>query len=235
MSDTDEATRDEVQQWREAHARVVGLTTGLSPDRASTPVPACPDWSVKDLLAHVVGVAADVVGGDEPDDHNEAWTQAQVDARRDADVADLLAEWAGSAERLVAWMGEHGTRPLNDVVIHEQDLRGALGEAGARDTTGLRTIRDRMAARFSTAAEALPPLLMVEYRDDDVEPWHHVTRGSENDAAVVLSADGFELFRALTSRRTAEQVRAMTVRGDVTPYLDALAGLGPLPDRPLPE
>ena len=53
----------------------------------------------------------------------------------------------------MAWMREHGSRPLNDVVIHEQDLRGAVGVVGGRDSDGLRIVRDRMAARFAAAVD----------------------------------------------------------------------------------
>ncbi|WP_299050543.1 maleylpyruvate isomerase family mycothiol-dependent enzyme [uncultured Nocardioides sp.] len=226
---------DPILAWREAHSRVVGLLTGLDPRRAGTVVPACPDWTVRDLLSHMVGLAADVLDGDEPDDHNEQWTKAQVEARRDRSVAELLAEWGELVEDLVAWMGENGSRPLNDVVIHEQDLRGALDQPGARDSDGLRVVRDRLAGRLADAAADLPPLLLVEARGAGGDPWTFVTRGSADDAACVVSADGFELFRALTSRRTEDQLRAMVVHGDVSPYLPAFAGLGSLPDETLPE
>jgi len=226
---------DPLLAWREAHSRVVGLLTGLDPRHAATPVPACPDWTVRELLSHMVGLAADVLDGDEPDDHHSAWTQRQVEARADRSVAELLAEWGELADDLLAWMADHGSRPLNDVVIHEQDLRSALGQPGARDSDGLRIVRDRIAGRFATAAGDLPPLLMVEALDAGGEPWTFVTHGSPDDAACVLSASGFELFRALTSRRTEDQVRAMVLHGDVTPYLAPLAGLGPLPDHALPE
>lgn len=226
---------DPLLAWREAHGRVVGLLTGLDPRRAETRVPACPDWTVRDLLSHMVGLGADVLGGDEPDDHNEAWTAAQVEARRDRSVAELLAEWGELAEDLVAWMQDNGSRPLNDVVIHEQDLRSALGQPGARDTEGLRIVRERIAGRLAAATEDLPPLLLVEARADGTEPWTFVTHGSPDDAACVLSADGFALFRAVTSRRTEAEVRSMVVHGDVTPYLAPMAGLGPLPTETLPE
>ena len=66
-------------------------------------MPACPDWTVRDLLSHMVGLGADVVAGDEPDDHNAAWTREQVQTRRDRDVAALVAEWQAVAEPLRAW------------------------------------------------------------------------------------------------------------------------------------
>ena len=55
------------------------------------------------------------------------------------------------------------------------------------------------------------------------------------DAATVLRAPDFDLARALVTRRSAAQLRAWTVRGDVGPYLDAFAMLGPLPSNDLTE
>lgn len=56
-------------------------------------------------------------------------------------------------------MEQHNPRPLNDVIIHEQDLRGAVDAPGARDTAALRLVRERMLARF---ASALPEGVAVE-------------------------------------------------------------------------
>ena len=150
-----------MQAWRDAFDRVCALVERLDPAAFATMVPACPDWTVRDLLSHMVGLGADVLAGDEPDDHNSAWTQRQVAARRGRPGADLLAEWRGLAEPLMAWMREHGSRPLNDVVIHEQDLRGAVGVVGGRDSDGLRIVRDRMAGRFARALDGLPPVALV--------------------------------------------------------------------------
>jgi hypothetical protein len=56
-----------------------------------------------------------------------------------------------------------------------------------------------------------------------------------DDAAVVLRAPTFDLTRALVTRRSAAQLKSWTVRGDVGPYLDAFAMLGPLPSTDLAE
>jgi len=218
-----------VQAWREAFERVCTLVERLDADALAATVPACPDWAVRDLLSHMVGLGADVLAGDEPDDHNSAWTQRQVEARRDRPAADLLAEWRGLADQLMAWMQAHGSRPLNDVVIHEQDLRGAVGVVGGRDSDGLRIVRDRMAVRFASALDDQPPIALVSGE------WAWCSQGEVGDAVVVVEADAFDLARALTSRRTADQLRSWTRRGDVAPYLDAFAMLGPLPTAPLPE
>jgi uncharacterized protein (TIGR03083 family) len=220
---------DPVRAWRDAFERVCALVESLDADGLAATVPACPDWTVRDLFSHMVGLGADVLAGDEPDDHNSAWTQRQVEARRGRSAADLLAEWRGLADPLMDWMQEHGSRPLNDVVVHEQDLRGAVGVAGGRDSDGLRIVRDRMAGRFAAALGGLPPIALVSGE------WTWCSQGEVGDAVVVVEADAFDLARALTSRRTADQLRSWTRRGDVAPYLDAFASLGPLPAAPLPE
>ncbi|MFC5139256.1 maleylpyruvate isomerase family mycothiol-dependent enzyme [Actinomycetospora rhizophila] len=221
---------DDIAEWSRAQQRVIALVSGLTAERAETTVPACPDWTVRDLLSHMVGLGADVLAGDEPDDHNEEWTARQVDARRGRDVAALVAEWEVVAEPLCAWMAEHGTRPLGDVTIHEQDLRGALGVPGGRDTPAMAALRDRFVGRFAPRLDAgLPPIALVG------EQWSWCSAGEPADAAVELRAGDFDLARALMTRRSADQLRAWTVRGDVEPYLDAFATLGPLPERDLTD
>lgn len=84
---------DAAAEWRESQQRVIGLVRGLSPEEADIRVPACPAWTVRDLLSHVVGLDADVLAGDEPDDHNSTWTQRHVDDRAEHDVAAIVAEW----------------------------------------------------------------------------------------------------------------------------------------------
>lgn len=217
-----------VSQWQQSRARVVELVRGASPDDLSRRVPACPDWSCLDLLRHVVGLAADVLDGDEPEDHSEAWTQRQVERRRDHGAERVLEEWASLSDPLVAWMREHGTRPLNDVVIHEQDLRGGLGVAGARETDGLRIVRERLLGRLEERLDAGASLALVG------ETWQW-SSGGHSEAAVVLAASDFDLTRAVMSRRTPEQLASYVVRGDLAPYLRAFAVLGALPSEPIPE
>ena len=223
---------DAVEEWSRAQQRVIDLVADLPPERAELRVPACPDWTVRDLLSHMVGLGVDVVAGDEPDDHNETWTGRQVQARRGHDVAALVAEWQAVAEPLRDWMRANNTRPLGDVIIHEQDLRGALGVPGGQDSDGVRAIRERFAGgRFAPRVADLPPIALVG------DTWTWVSRGSAEEAevVVVLRASDFDLARALVTRRSANQLRSWTVRGDVTPYLDAFAMLGPLPSADLTE
>src|SRR5882672_10646292 len=79
--------------YAEGRARVTGLVEGLSDEDAKAPVPTCPQWSVHDVLAHVTGVCADVLSGNIGGVASNPWTAAQVDARRNKTLAEILAEW----------------------------------------------------------------------------------------------------------------------------------------------
>src|SRR4051794_7840415 len=49
--------------YAEGRARLTDLLTDADPDGRTTPVPGCPHWAVKDVVAHVTGVCADVLAG----------------------------------------------------------------------------------------------------------------------------------------------------------------------------
>jgi uncharacterized protein (TIGR03083 family) len=220
---------DAITEWTNTQRRVVELIESLDAAEAERSVPACPDWTVTQLLAHMVGLNADVLAGDEPDDHNSTWTQRQVDRRAGREPADLVAEWLALTQPMQDWMHEHGTRPLHDAVIHEQDMRGAVGRPGARDSDGLAAVREAMAERFATRVRAAH-LAPVELRSP---AWIFST--GDGDPGLELFAPDFDLTRALMTRRTADQLRQWARMGAVEPYLPMFSGMGSLPEQPLPE
>lgn len=232
MADDDAARAAE--EWSAGHERVCALVEQVArdhPDHLERRVPATPDWTGRQLLAHMVGLGADVLDGDEPDDHHEGWTRAQVESRATSSALELVAEWRALADRMETYLREQSPRPLGDLLIHEQDLRGGLGTPGARASAGLAMVRATMAGRLGAAVReaGLAPLALEEREG----PW----RWASGDGApgALLRADGFDLFRAVTTRRTADQLRSYLAAGDVEPYLPHLALLGPLPGDPLPE
>lgn len=220
---------DDIAEWTGAYERVSAFTAGIGAEEAGRRVPACPDWTVRELLAHMIGLDADVLANNEDSDHNETWTQAQVDARQGRDVPALLAEWQELAGPLQEWMRQHNTRPLGDVVIHEQDLRGALDIPGGQDNAGLQKIRDTFVGRFGDRVADLPPIQLAG------EHWSWTSGDGAGEPEVVVQASDFDLARAILSRRSANQLRHWTTQGDIEPYLPAFAGLGPLPDDDLSE
>ena len=109
---------DAITEWTNTQRRVVELAESLNAEEAERSVPACPDWTVTQLLAHMVGLNADVLAGDEPDDHNRAWTQRQVDRRSGREPADLVAEWLAQAQADAAQPNP------NSMVVATVDGRG---------------------------------------------------------------------------------------------------------------
>lgn len=219
------------QAWRSAYERVATLveeTEARDPEALGRTVPACPGWTARELVAHMVGVDHDVLADEVDDEMDETWTQKHVDQRSGRSTREVLAEWAGLADDVETFVRETDDAPLGDVVIHEQDLRGALGTPGARDDDGLAAVRDLMASQLGERLDGRGPVRLEA--TDTAWSW----QSGEGDPDVVLRAGEFDLARALTSRRTADQLRSWAT-GDVGPYLDDFAGLGPLPEQELPE
>ena len=217
----------------------------------TAPVPACPAWTARDVLAHVTGVAADAVGGtyfsgaaDAWSDirlaaERDEWNAGQVRSRRDRPVEALVGEWAGLAATLEpmlagtvpprpstpAWLL---SAPVADLAVHLHDVRGALRRPGDRDAPatglGLRIYARWLGERLDQADR--PALRLRAGGREWVE-------GSGRPTAA-LAADAFELFRALSGRRSLDQVWAFAWDGDPEPYLDLFAPY-PMPASPLAE
>ncbi|MDQ1394997.1 MAG: hypothetical protein QOG64_256, partial [Acidimicrobiaceae bacterium] len=73
----------------------------------------------------------------------DPWTAAQVAARKDRSIADLLTEWddkGAEVESMVdLFPGRVSRQLVLDLTEHEHDIRGALGKPGARDAPAVAT------------------------------------------------------------------------------------------------
>lgn len=248
---TDVVTPERSARWRAAAAyedglhRLRGLLGGLSPGQSSAIVPACPEWTVRDLLAHLAGVAEDAVAGaffsgaldawrdDRVAAEREEWTAGQVAARRDDDAAVLLAALQHHGDALVralrsgdgpaaqapTWLV---ASPAADLSVHLEDLAEAVGAPALTDTLAVRegfvSYRWWLSSRLDS--RSLPGLRLVAGE----QSW---TLGTGEPVATV-AADRYELFRMITGRRTADQIRSLRWDGDPTPFLDVIAPY-PLP------
>ncbi len=207
--------------------RIVALMAGLGTDDLNRKVPGTPLWTVRDLLAHLVGGPADLVAGNLDGAITPPWTQAQVDARRDHSVAQLLDEWAGLREAIdgVCRSGQLPAISM-DVLTHEQDINGALDLPRLSDPMALEFAANGFGARAAKVARDAG--LSLELTDG--AGW---SIGEPGGASLVGSK--FELVRAMSGRRSAAQVMAMDWLGDPTPYLDLLSPFGPLGDTDIHE
>jgi uncharacterized protein (TIGR03083 family) len=157
---------------------------------ATTVVPACPDWTVQDLLAHQVHQLSGASDGSFPAADSierlsgaNASTRHTAEERQEAWIRSGVAEWStrSTRELLQAWSQLSNTAPrevldalVPDVVVHLVDLQGAVGVSGARD--------DALVSRA-------------------LEFWASIA-----GVAVPGGADErFELLRVITGRRSRSQ------------------------------
>jgi hypothetical protein len=160
--------------YEQTRQRVIGLIRDEASrvrDAASAPVPACAGWRVRDVVAHLSGLATDIEAGNLDGVATEAWTAAQVDARRDLEVGDVLRESDEVGPKLASFLddfpGRYGAQVVADVTVHEHDIRGALRRPGARDSAAVAHSVEFLLETFvAPAAQALAvPALVIQAGD----------------------------------------------------------------------
>lgn len=190
-------------------------------------VPACPEWTVHDLLAHVVALPAAIGSGDLPGEDLDGWLQGLVDARAAQGVDELFAEWL-TLDDAVRRILDGGGVLFADLGVHEHDLRGAVGapDHGALEVEVLLPLTlEGLAGPLRDAG--LGALAVV----DGTRSW----RSHDAEASWTLETTAWEAVRAVNSRRTADELRALPHRGDPEPYLAVLDAHLPLPLSSLGE
>lgn len=206
--------------YREARQRVAALVTGL-PDAAAIRVPACPAWTVHGVVAHLVAVAEDVMAGRLAGVPTEEDTAGQVARRRDQSTADMVAEWNDLAPAFEAFLSTTPVWPAAmDVLSHEQDIRAATHEPGARDVPAI-----VVGARRLVQSIPSPVSLVVHLDGED----HRMGSDGADGPALELTTTSFEAFRFRLGRRSRAQLAAMAWSGDPAAVLDHLTIFGPSP------
>ena len=186
----------------ELRVRVSALVDDVDPAVLDLPAPATPAWRARDVLAHMVGVADDIVNDRRDGIASDEWTGAQVDRRRDASIAEMLADWdrlGPEFESLLAIAPAEITgQALFDAATHEHDLRHAIARPGARDSAAM--VEGWEWFVDGRVRAGAPAIRFVSERGDDLagvgEPW------------LSVRAPYFELFRAATGRRTEAEMAA---------------------------
>jgi uncharacterized protein (TIGR03083 family) len=92
-------TPDLAGMYRETRERLAGLVAGLDKAQLGTPVPACPGWSVADVVGHLAAIPEDALAGRLTGPPSEAETAVQVDRFRGRPMPQTLAGWADNAPR----------------------------------------------------------------------------------------------------------------------------------------
>lgn len=182
-----------------ARERITALVTGANVD-FNMRVPATPEWTVHDVVAHLSGIAADASSGNMEGAPGEAWTAAQVLRGAGRTVAELLADWQQNAPMIEGFLSSPAGNSVGNAVIdihtHEADLRHALG---------------------------LPvslPADFLEWAGSQLRDGFHEQCSSAGLPTVVVIATDYEWFRARLGRRTVAEIDAYEWSADSAPYHD---------------
>ena len=169
-------------------------------------VPATPEWTVHDVVAHLSGVAVDGTTGNMEGAPGDEWTAAQVARNAHRSIAEMVEEWSQTGLLMEAFLsspaGERVAAAVIDIHTHEADLRHALGLPPEVPPKVLSWVGATMSDGFSErVAEA-------------------------GLAPVQLTASDFEWFRGRLGRRTAAEVMAFGIPEPADAYLDAFFVFG---------
>ena len=188
-----------------ARARINDLVSApdVDPDLV---VPATPEWTVHDVVAHLSGIAVDGTTGNMEGAPGDAWTAAQVERNAHRSIAEMMDEWAQTGPLMEALLsspaGTHASSAVIDIHTHEADLRHALGLS-----------LDLPGEYLSWAADVLRDGFATKVAEAGLAP-------------VQLAASEVEWFRGRLGRRTAAEVVALGLPEPSEPYLEAFFVFG---------
>ena len=207
------------QLYEKTQVRVVSLVVELDDQQVVAPVPACPGWRVRDVVAHLTAVGEDVLEGRLTGPPSDEQTAAQVARFADRPLSEVLSRWRELTPQFGEAIDAFGVWPaVLDVATHEHDIRGAVGAPGARDVDVVRLGADRLLTWMR------PPVpLRVEVEDEAYD------LGPEGEAAIVLRTGRFEALRWRMGRRSRAQLAGLDWSGDPAPVFDHLVVFGPSP------
>lgn len=201
--------------YQETRERILAA---VGPGDWSAAVPACPGWSVRDVVAHVTAIADDWVNnGPLSGPPTDADTAAGVARFNGRDVDSIVAVWDSAAAQLGKLAESDGVKaPLADLVVHEHDIRGAIARQGERDSAAVICASDQLLTSLETPVS-------VRVTVEDAE--YHC--GPDGSPEMQLRTTRFEALRWRTGRRSRAQLAAMDWSADPAPVLDHLYLFGP--------
>lgn len=207
--------------YRIVQATTIELCSSISVDDTEAVVPPCPDWTPRDVLAHVVGICADFKADRREGSGGDAWTAAQVAARSNDCVDDLIQEWTaqhGYINELFADKPDLAWALVADLVTHEHDIRLVINQPGVQESEAITASGRRYVDRF-----------LDRVNESDLAPLSVELDGVQQgsvDAALVLRGTAFEILRACTGRRSRSQIQAMDWTGDPTGHIELISSYG---------
>ena len=211
--------------YQQSQGRILSLVHKGNED---TQVAACPGWTVRDTVAHLLGVLTDLTAGKIADASSDEWSAEHIRRAANRSLGDLAGEWHLRGNTSPGVFQSLGAVLVADLVTHEFDIKQALGNTQGRNEQVVRSV-----ALFYLNA------LDHAWREDGVAPLRFITEdkhldigGDDPKASVKMS--WWEITRVVSGRRSADQVRALTWNTSPEPWLEHLFVFGPR-ETPLDE
>ncbi len=211
------------ETYAEGRLRLLRLAEDLNDAEAATRSTACPEWTVKDIYAHLAGIATDILAGNTSEAATPGWADGHVADRADRSLAEVVEEWTaagGQVSELVETVGEGFPLELFvDQWTHEWDVRAALGNRAAAepDTTTFDHHLEDFGRIMSEdpRSRGLPRLTVdVDGRSFDV---------GDGPEAGTIALSTFEFGRISMGRRSMDQLGEVDWPvADPRPHLDVL-------------
>ena len=215
---TEKVPADLAGLYRDTRERLTELVAGLDSVALGTAVPACPGWTVRDVIAHLTAITEDALAGRLTGVPDEEFTADQVARFAGTPVPEMLARWSASAPQFEDAVQAFRIWPaVIDVASHEQDIRGALGMVGARECAAIRQTTPRLVSWLDLP---VPMRIVTEHAEYSVG-------AADGEAELTLSTSEFEMFRWRLGRRSLAQLAAMDWSGNPSAILGKLAVFGP--------
>jgi uncharacterized protein (TIGR03083 family) len=195
------------QMYRESQRRIRELVTPLTEAELELNVPACPLWSVHDVLAHLTGVSASIADGSGAYPASTEWTRGHVEARRGHTVQQMFDEWEHNIPAITGMpiTSMNWLPVLHDTLSHEADIRSAIG---APQLPG-----DVLAAAYPMLLTGLCGRLLrlgAVRLELDEQPVDLGPGGPD----LVVRTSRFEFWRGVFGRRSPSQLRSWVRHGD---------------------
>lgn len=96
--------------YRDKRRALMAFARTLGEQQLNTMVPATPEWRVRDVLAHLIGINADLNAGRLSAAVPGEWTRAQVETRR-----NLSLEERGDVDSVLPLVSRYPL-PVDDII-----------------------------------------------------------------------------------------------------------------------
>ena len=209
-------------------ARMLDIARVAGPDALTTTVPSCPDWSALQLITHCVSMPAALGAGDFPSGDTGKWIDKILTDRAGRSLDELDTEWASANDTIAGMVNGGGAVLFDDLVVHEHDLRGALGVPN-------HSALDASIMVPSSLASCVAALETAGLGSIEVRSAEGTWRSHDAAPGWVLEVIPWEAVRVIYSRRTADELRSLGGSDNIEAYIGLLDAHLPLPTSSLGE